>query len=311
MTRTLSDSGLREYLKTVVNLEKSLYEQNILWNTLNRKLGSLGRVPQFYISKEKPLTFTRITKDAFAFLIAGAIVGALLGLSVDFYMSFTEYYSYYVTYTYTIIFICAVLGVVIGFLIFIVGTKNNVADYNREVIEKEQQRSQAKDNANYELTIVAPQIRKELEEIRINYDKTRNVLQMLYDLDIIYPKYRNMVAVCAFYEYVLAGRCTQLEGHEGAINIYESEIRLNRIICQLDDVLDNLEEIKSNQRELFYTISDANERTQRLLNSTVSRLESKLSENNRLLEMNQYNSSVIAQNTNVLAYYEQLRSGRY
>lgn len=315
MTRTLSDSGLREYLKTVVNLEKSLYEQNILWNTLNNKLKSLGKVPQYYVSNEKPdilsLGFLAVIGAIIGWIV-GAIVCSVFVISIS--VIFFESYDTDILTKYALIgtlfftLICAVVPPILSY-------SKSTSSYKKEFREKKQMLNRAEEKANYELSVVAPVIRDELNVVARNYHNTKEVLQKLYDLDVIYSKYRNMVAVCAFYEYILSGRCTQLEGHEGAINIYESEIRLNRIICQLDDVLASLDEIKETQRELFNVISDANVRTQRLLESTVSRLDSmdkKMSEGNKLLEITQYNTSVIAQNTRVLAYYEeQIRSGRY
>ena len=69
----------------------------------------------------------------------------------------------------------------------------------------------------------------------------------MYATGIVYGKYRNLVALSSFYEYLLAGRCTSLEGANGAYNIYEGEIRSNQIISQLADVVQSLEEIKTNQ----------------------------------------------------------------
>ena len=45
-----------------------------------------------------------------------------------------------------------------------------------------------------------------------------NTLDSLYSLDIIHPKYRNMVAVIRILEYFDSGRCTALTGAGGAYN---------------------------------------------------------------------------------------------
>ena len=49
-----------------------------------------------------------------------------------------------------------------------------------------------------------------------------------------------MIAIASFYEYLMAGRCTSLEGTGGAYNLYENEIRMNQIISQLDTVITSL-----------------------------------------------------------------------
>ena len=60
------------------------------------------------------------------------------------------------------------------------------------------------------------------------------------------------------YEYISSGRCSQLEGHEGAYNLYEQEIRMNLILSKLDDVLAHLDRIEGNQYELARAIRDGN-----------------------------------------------------
>ena len=66
--------------------------------------------------------------------------------------------------------------------------------------------------------------------------------------------------VCSLYEYICAGRCTELEGHEGAYNIIETEIRLDHIILQLDKVIAQLEQIKNNQFMLYSAVQESNHR---------------------------------------------------
>ena len=72
-------------------------------------------------------------------------------------------------------------------------------------------------------------------------------LQALYDENIIFPKYRNMVAITTINEYLMSGRCYELEGPNGAYNMYEMELRQNINIGQLSTNVDNLEQIRNNQ----------------------------------------------------------------
>lgn len=58
-------------------------------------------------------------------------------------------------------------------------------------------------------------------------------LDSLYEMGIIYPKYRNLVAVSTIYEYLSSGRCDRLDGPDGAYNLYEMELRQNIVIGQL------------------------------------------------------------------------------
>lgn len=90
-------------------------------------------------------------------------------------------------------------------------------------------------------------------------------LGKLYAENIIYPKYRNMVAVTTIYEYLESGRCNRLEGPDGAYNLYEMELRQNIIIGQLSVIASNLEHIKENQFMLYNEIVAANDNTNFLL----------------------------------------------
>lgn len=83
-------------------------------------------------------------------------------------------------------------------------------------------------------------------------------LKELYDKDVIYPKYRNMVAITAINEYLMSGRCFELEGPNGSYNLYEMELRQNIIIDKLSSIIDNLEQIRSNQYSLYQEMQKAN-----------------------------------------------------
>ena len=63
---------------------------------------------------------------------------------------------------------------------------------------------------------VAKEYTKEVEQEVGQLDKhlseTQQLLKKLYELDYIFPKYRNFVAICSIYEYFVSGRCTEYEG---------------------------------------------------------------------------------------------------
>ena len=121
----------------------------------------------------------------------------------------------------------------------------------------------------------------------------------IYSANVIYPKYRNLVAVTTIYEYLASGRCDTLEGADGAYNLYEMELRQNIVIGQLSSVLDSLEQIKSNQFTLYSEIAESNRKSAELL--------SDISDN---VEFNRYASeetakanAAVAQNTEATKYY--------
>ena len=106
--------------------------------------------------------------------------------------------------------------------------------------------------------------------------EARNSLQQLYDKNVIYPKYRNMVAVCTIYEYLESGRCSALDGPNGAYNLYESELRQNLIINKLDEVIDNIAIIQNNQFQLYKKL-DAIETSMKNLDKSLKEIASGVS----------------------------------
>jgi len=122
----------------------------------------------------------------------------------------------------------------------------------------------------------------------------------LYSFNVIFDKYQNPVALSTFYEYLMAGRCTSLEGTDGAYNIYEQEIRADRIIDQLDEVITQLGEIKSNQYMIYQELCTVNQNLDRLNQTTAA-----ISESIQTIEKN---VDTIAYNSTVTAYYSKMNA---
>ena len=127
----------------------------------------------------------------------------------------------------------------------------------------------------------------------------KDALENLYDVNIIYPKYRNLVAVTTIYEYLASGRCDTLEGADGAYNLYEMELRQNIIIGQLSSVLDSLEQIKNNQFTLYNEIEESNRKSAELLSDIADNTKFSAYANEETAKAN----AAIAQNTEATKYY--------
>lgn len=84
-------------------------------------------------------------------------------------------------------------------------------------------------------------------------------LETHYAENIVFAKYRNLVAISTFEEYLMSGRCETLEGANGAYNLYEMELRQNVIINQLSSIISNLEQIRNNQYTLYQELTKAND----------------------------------------------------
>ena len=142
-------------------------------------------------------------------------------------------------------------------------------------------------SANKKNKIISSSVSK-LKSAIVN---TQTELDNLYSSNFIYPKYRNLIAVASMYEYIDSGRCNELEGADGAYNIYELEVRLDRIITQLDIIISNLEQIKANQYYLYTAINN--------LKPQIDNVVNEIKENTKKLD-------AVAVNTAITAYTAQV-----
>lgn len=133
--------------------------------------------------------------------------------------------------------------------------------------------------------------------------KNEALLKKLYALDIVFPKYRHMVAVITMLEYFESGRCNRLTGSHGAYDTYSYEEKQNIIIGKLDTVIHMLSEIRKTQYLLYEAIQDANATASQIYAQSERIIESngKIAENTALTA---YNTNIIRRNTEISAYID-------
>lgn len=155
---------------------------------------------------------------------------------------------------------------------------------------------------------------KEISEAEELLKKTYAARNELYAYNVIFPKYRNAVALSSIYEYLMSERCTTLEGTDGAYNIYEGEIRADRIIEQLDDVVTSLKEIKKYQYMMYDELTKINKELNRMGTTmdkaltAINGIEANTNKMSDYLENISRNSDVMAHNSAVTAYYSKLNA---
>lgn len=256
---------LKEYLDIVINMEKNIYLQNNLISQMKSRSEQLGHL-HIYQKPIKPSSGGEI-------FIAVSVILAFIGF-------FLFRWGLQLCNTDLGGFLLGLIVLCFGGVLFLCGVIMSIG-----MIENIKTFLNAKDRydveyAEYERNISADKkrIRKEqlekavlFSEIQLlqkqNKDSKQN-LEKIYSQNIIFPKYRNLTMVCSIYEYICAGRCTTLEGHEGAYNILEMEIRLDRIITQLDLVIAKLDAIRNNQYMLYSVIQETNQQVSQILKST-------------------------------------------
>ena len=127
-------------------------------------------------------------------------------------------------------------------------------------------------------------------------------MNIIYDV----PKYRNLIAVSSFYEYIASGKCTSLAGKGEAYVIYDLESRLDRIITDLHNIHLKLDQIKDNQYMLYCSLCETNNTLARIENSNRNIMNSvgAIRENT---ELTAYNSNVAAINASAARDFLVLR----
>ncbi len=153
-------------------------------------------------------------------------------------------------------------------------------------------------NAARVRTQMAESLKVHLAGMRDQLSAMENDLERVYSCNIIYPTYRNLVAVSSFYDYLFSNRCAELEGHEGAYNIFNTESRLDKIIVRLDDISRQLESIKYSQSMLYNGIKESNE--------AIGRLQGTMSQTNQELQALSTQAAVSNAQLGKLAYNTEL-----
>ena len=135
--------------------------------------------------------------------------------------------------------------------------------------------------------------------------ETQAVLDKLYSVDVIYPKYHTLPALTSIYEYLVTGRCEELSGAHGAYNLYEDEIRKDTIISQLNTVIENLEQIKQNQYMLYEQVKGIQQNT-RAIAAELYQIKGYTACLTDLAALTAFYSGVAATNTSTLSYCRML-----
>ncbi len=323
--RVLALQDLKTYLKNVKDLEVICYQQARLVNTLKQIPGITQKeIADLEDKSEKLDMDIQITKDfqrpfervADTFralgmsLLYGVIVG-LIGGAVGFVIWLISLLFGSGASISTFLFWGVIIGFALTFIILeIVFERENshaVKSLPKELDGYNEQKQEvmallASKKAN--LTTSIPIAISEAEK---HYQQSLNNLDMYYKAGVIYPKYRGIVPVTTIYEYIESGRCTVLEGHEGAYNLYENELRMNLIIGKLDDISSKLDQIADNQRLLVQEIQESNRKMDAISQSVYSSLD-KLDEIGNNTELSAYYSRISASNTSYMAWLDFLNS---
>lgn len=254
----MNKNQLLEYLKVVSELESTLYahrEAKARLLASKSKLGIHANIQREYVAmeqvdyKQKNIPEAMVTAMPIGLMVG---VGAVGLLALGFIGSLLQFdcgscYGF------------GGLGLVVAIpliLIPILAERSNNTDaqneydrkYNAAVNKYNTALSTAESNyqaaiasdltrINKELQLV-PIIDAHIKEIEENITTLEKRLIQLYNLNVIYPTYRNHVAIAQIYDYIASGMCPALEGGDGAYAQYMNDVRAEKI-CTSIKALEN------------------------------------------------------------------------
>ena len=145
-----------------------------------------------------------------------------------------------------------------------------------------------------------------IRHVEKRIDEIKEVLTLLYSDNIIYVKYRNIVAISAFKEYVESGRAKNLME---AYDRFELEYRLdtmqntlNRIDDKLDLILNKIDNITFELSEALRKNNEESEKFRCDMIQYIDTIKENQEEQQKNLTLIQNDQHCIAENTKVLGY---------
>lgn len=304
---TRTRTGLIEYLKVIFDHEILLNEQKTMLHQLERYNIQKESVKVPEKIKNENYTgggisgfFSGCLPVALGGFIFAVISGGILFGVIEIPMM-VPWYMYY--------FVCIGIGEAGWAWLVMAGEKSLKEDHSKKVLENIKQRDQAEQEnirleQEYELKVAAKN--EMIDRLNLRINEIKEVLDLLYSDNLIYVKYRNLVAISAFREYIESGRANTLVD---AYDKFEVEYRLdaiqdtlNRIDNKLDLVLDKLDNMTY---ELTNALRDNEKNSERFCQNMVQYMD-KIVENQKNQEKNisliQNDQKCIAENTKVLSY---------
>lgn len=272
----MNAAAIKEHLKMLMDLEKEVYTQNQVIASLEYQLSCLPDAHRYtrpvYTEANSNYQISGLTwlcfGNALIFLLLAPVSDAIINSDwgIMGLLLFPILLIFYLARSFAIP--CAIFLFAAGIIVFFV-ERNNQSDA-RYAAKQQSKKSYETAMATYNRAVEQDRLRVErerpkklllqgqLKTLKDAHKKTVDTLNKLYNKGVIHKKYWGLVPICSLYGYFDTGVCTQLEGHEGAYNKYDTECRLDRIISKLDQVIQRLDEIKALQQDLYEAIEESN-----------------------------------------------------
>lgn len=294
MAQELSSKQLQEYLRQVLNLEIQNQTAAQAYNSYKAKTNQLA-IPKYSApakpSSKKEVSIASATWRGFLWgltcfvicLVVGFGLAALLEWCRDkdggIFVGLLGLLSYILSPVLR--WGSVIIGVICIFMI--INYMRNREKESNKIIQNERASYESCLNAYQQdqarvkrESALLPALRNDTAMLDERRRKSKELLDQFYSLDIIRPKYRSMVCVATFLEYLENERCYSLTGPDGCYNKFEEERRQGIIIDQLANISRQLDQIRRNQERLADALDDIQRNTNYLcitLQQTNAKLE--------------------------------------
>lgn len=292
--------GLENSIVALHNLDKRKHDEIIKPLNKNKKP----------TCKEIKDNSSKTVKNLFNWVVD---IGVTLFIPLYFIVMFLAWrygpHSWHAGFKLFLIPIGIIIAIYIGlsvwvFIIrFIIGSTLGTKKYKKEIeayekysanIDKENQKQMIKYDEQKNIIV------GRITNIHIDLEDVEKTLKQYYALDIIYPKYRNLVAISTFIEYLESGRCKSLYGYTGCYNLYEQELKQNIIIGKLEQILLQLDQIKKMQFATYLAIQQSNAIQSAMLYTCNEMLEESKREN-AILEAQRQDTKILKRNSEIVS----------
>lgn len=206
----MEKNTLAAYLEQIFNLEKSVLVQQNYMEKVNQLYYDVNNTGIYRENEKKRGTSG---KEVYIIMSCALIAGLVLAMIVFVFWTFSGHDSEYYP---KIIFASVAFSFVCGG-IYLSKEGKEVENENKAIEEKNKYIRLENEKIEKWKKEESKTLQDEYKLLSERLEETKKILEQLYNTNIIFLKYRNIIAISSFYEYLMAGRCTELEGAEGPI----------------------------------------------------------------------------------------------
>ncbi len=286
-------NDLKKYLKEIITLESAAFEysqyisaaeKNAVFHEPKKKVCEKPVLNKNSIYDPKPYYFDQRKSAAkkrygiylvLTIIIAAALLSLLL-IGFSKLRVFEALIGTIIVIAIPAVIICIKIWEKRNDVLFYLGQKSLSAKEEQDRVAKENEQKLAEYNKNVSIaeeeykaayeneTQRCKRANELLEMLKAQAVQIKALIKKYYDMDVIFPKYRNFSAICSFYEYFMTERCSVLSGSDGAYNLYESEKTMGHIVNAVDSIANMTAEalnmMKENQYYFYNELHDINYR---------------------------------------------------